>query len=166
MGVDGGRASWIRVLVCAALLWRCDEKKSHPDAAATDVQTPSTDPISYGPTAAAPCSPDGSVRECGRVYHTDGDYVYCSVGHSTCAGGKWGDCVGDHFVAKSAPGLRMSNAGLRFQALSGECTNACDPYCLQLQPVPEVTNSPGLVNADAGGVTLEWKEVTVTDLSN
>ncbi|HTV21488.1 MAG TPA: carboxypeptidase-like regulatory domain-containing protein, partial [Polyangiaceae bacterium] len=149
-----------------ALAWGCDKDNGRPEAASTDI-TPGGGPTDYGPVLAQACSPEGSVRECGRVYHTDGDYVYCSVGHSTCTDGAWGTCVGDRVVIKSSPSLRLSSAGLQFQAVESSCTNACDPYCLQIEKEPKTVSSPGIVPAaDAGGVTLEWKEITVDDLSN
>ena len=150
----------------ALLCFACDKNEARPAASRTDV-TSSGDVATYGPRPAQACAPEGSARECGRLHRTDGDYVHCSVGFSTCTNGVWGECVGDHFVVKSAPSLRMTSAGLRFTSLGQTaCTNACDPYCLQLeQQDPDGVNATGIVPADAGGVTLEKREITFTDTS-
>ena len=150
----------------ALLCFACDKGATRPAPMKTDV-TGSTSDTVYGPATAQICGPEGTTRECGRVHHTDGDYVHCSVGHATCTNGVWGECVGDHFVIKSAPALRMTSAGLRFTGLGQTaCTNACDPYCLQLEQLdPNSITGTGLTTADAGGVTLERREIQLTDLS-
>ncbi|MEY2937344.1 MAG: hypothetical protein RL033_8093, partial [Pseudomonadota bacterium] len=149
----------------------CSKDHERPKQAGNDTVQPSgavDDPTAEQPAIpqlpSEPCSTEAEVRECGRVYHTDGDYVTCSVGYQTCTLGAWGDCVGDHLVIKSAPSLRLTNAGLHFQSLdTAVCTNVCDPYCLQVSPDQSDVNASGIVAADAGGVTLEWRDIEVTD---
>src|SRR5262245_52415860 len=169
-GTSVRRRRWlypgIFVIGSWALAWGCDKDNGRPTRANTDVPASGGAAADYGPSLAQACSPEGNVRECGRVYHTDGDYVYCSVGHATCTNGVWGACVGDRVVIKSAPALRLSSAGLHLQALDSTCTNACDPYCLQIEKEPTTVSAPGIVTApDAGGVTLEYKEITLDDKS-
>ncbi len=114
-------------------------------------------PALFGPgTIGGSCSSEGSVVGCGRVDHVDGNYVTCAVGSSTCQGGVWSTCVGDHIVTKSNPSVRLTMSGLH--VLSGPttpaCTNICDPYCMSAQPDPGDVDAGGIIDADGGGITL------------
>jgi hypothetical protein len=153
--------------VLLALTTGCDKDAARPRPPSTASTGVGTDQPSYGPAARQPCTTEGEVKECGRVYTSNGDYLTCSVGHTTCVHEVWSACVGDHFVVKSIPALRLTSAGLKLMTLTGApCSNACDPYCVQLAPdataVSEVS-AEGIVAADGGGVTLELKEITVSD---
>jgi len=166
----GRSQPWLAAALLLVAAAGCGKDHKRPQAAGGgSVATSSDKPISspgqleYGPKPSDPCLSEGEVRECGRVYQTDGDYVTCSVGYQTCTTGAWGECIGDHLVIKSAPSLRLTSAGLRFQSMdTGTCTNACDPYCVQVAPDHTDVSAPGIVAADAGGVTLEWHDIEVT----
>lgn len=148
---------WAHGVLLLVLASGCDGKDRPTPVSSDEVTNPI--PTTYGPVAREACGPDGTVRECGQVHHTDGDYVTCSEGEATCVGGFWGDCVGDHFVVRSAESLRLTNTGPRLLSLSSStCANPCDPYCLQVAPEPSAVSGNGIVSTDAG-VTLEWREI-------
>ena len=113
-----------------------------------------------GPTDTS-CSVEGDVRDCGRVDHMNGNYVTCSVGHKECNGGHWTTCVGDHFLTKSLPGVRLDGTGVKVEAVTGlACANLCDPYC-ESQIGEQDVDAGGIVTIpDGGGVTLPLFEGT------
>jgi hypothetical protein len=74
-----------------------------------------------------PCAQEGATAECGSVHDTAGNYVTCSIGYSTCTGGTWGACIGNHLVTRSLPSLTLTTGGLRLQTTYPKCTNVCDP---------------------------------------
>ncbi len=80
------------------------------------------------PNDGCACGTPGQVVECGKVHSRQGDYVTCSMGTRECgADSKWGTCVGDTIVVKSA-GLVHTKALQDAGAACG-AVNACDPYC-------------------------------------
>ena len=119
-----------------------------------------------GPSSAgSACSTEGQVEACGRVERAFGNYVTCSEGHATCAGGKWGVCIGDHFVTKTLANVRLTQAGVTVLANSPvACTNICDPYCASQQATESDVDAGGTTLADGGGLTLAETDGGVTIL--
>jgi len=52
------------------------------------------------PEPGCACTQTGAVGECGKVIQHNGDYVTCSMGHTTCNGATWSACAGDRMVMK------------------------------------------------------------------
>jgi hypothetical protein len=103
------------------------------------------------PAAGCPCSHPGDVAECGEIKTQSGEYITCSIGHTTCAGSKWGACMGDHIVVKSMPGPSM---GLHIESASGSCASPCDPECTK--------TTEGASDVDASGVAVSDGGVSIT----
>src|SRR5450432_4023023 len=119
----------------------------------------------FGPGAiGGACTTEGAVEDCGRVEHTDGNYVTCSLGHSTCQGGVWSACLGDHIVTKSLPNVRLTSKGVHVLAgpTTPACSNVCDPYCMSSEPDPVDVDAGGIAAADGGGVTLLMNDAGAT----
>ncbi|HMA91194.1 MAG TPA: hypothetical protein VKP30_00850, partial [Polyangiaceae bacterium] len=94
-----------------------------------------------------PCPNQGEQYACGTINRSDGDYVTCSEGLSTCANGTWGPCIGDRVVERSVQSLTLKRgSGLRWMGQPSACTNVCDPFC-------SVVSSETTDAADAGGIT-------------
>src|SRR5689334_1450626 len=88
---------------------------------------PPVDPCLSPGHAGCACDEVGAVAECGKVVQRNGDYVTCSMGRSTCDGQAWGECIGDHIVAKSLPGMALGANGRKILGTPVTCTNVCDP---------------------------------------
>ncbi len=102
------------------------------------------------PNKGCACETEGRVVDCGQVERVSGDYVSCSMGVRSCAGGEWGACVGD-----SVSTMRVAAGGLRTQALGTgiNCPdNPCDPYCRVVVDSPDGLPLPdgGALSSDGG----------------
>ena len=115
------------------------------------------------PEQGCPCSSDGATVGCGTVDIDTGDYVGCTEGTRTCAGGTWGACVGDVHVFKSLH--PQSGDGIvkhyNLQGTPGTdagvcASNPCDPTCTSYtgDNSTGVDGGLGLAPDDAGGWTL------------
>jgi hypothetical protein len=142
-------------LLLMVAFWGCSTKK-HPTLA--DGYDPTG--VDWGQNQ--PCSAEGELKRCGRVEHTDGNYVTCSEGHTTCVHGKWSPCVGDHFTTKSLPNARLTRDGFSLLGTTGSCGNLCDPSCVSTTPDPTEVTAPGVTLADGGGITLEESDAGLT----
>jgi hypothetical protein len=97
------------------------------------------------------CDAAGEVAECGQLLRTDGDYETCSMGHSTCTGGRWGECQGDHIVTASVRSASLGSGGVKLLGTSSGCA-PCNPYCRVATPDLD-GGAAGLVAVD-GGLSL------------
>src|SRR5712671_113507 len=128
----------------APSVYNPSDPQSRPDSAKIDTCTGSGQP-------GCPCDETGAVVECGKVIERSGDYVTCSMGRTTCIGQSgqsqtWGECLGDHIVAQSVPGLALAG-GRRILSTKTSCANVCDPNACS-----SLVNSSS--DVDAGGFNL------------
>ncbi len=108
------------------------------------------------PNTGCPCSPEGQKVACGTVEMRSGNYVTCSEGTRTCAGGSWGLCVGEFVMTKSLP----STSGIRVQTLNAATTcvnDPCDPACMTF-----VDDPSGLDAGVDSGLTITDASVSLT----
>jgi len=117
-----------------------------------DVVTPPPDDPCLTPGhLGCACDETGAMIECGKVVQRNGDYVTCSMGRSTCDGEMWGECIGDHIVAKSVPGLTLGASGRKILGTPVNCTNVCDPNdCKSIVNTGKDVDAGGLTITDAG----------------
>jgi hypothetical protein len=98
-----------------------------------------------------PCDAPGITVSCGQVERRSGDYVACSEGTQTChANGRWGACIGDGVVTRTAPatGLHAASLGNAAQVCDG---NPCDPFCKAYNDTPSGLDAgAGFAVTDAG----------------
>lgn len=151
------RAFFATVVALATFLFAMTACKSRPDA--TDESSSDYPANANGlgactpGTEGCPCDKEQAISECGRVHQVSGHYVTCSVGRSTCTGGKWGACVGDRVVTKSLPNLSLGATGVHVQSKVVPCTNLCDPYCTGLASSANDVDAGGF-QAAGEGITL------------
>jgi hypothetical protein len=153
------------VAVAASTFVACKQDKEHPampvDPGGTgggheDASTPPpVDPCLTPGHAGCACDETGAVTECGKVIQRSGDYVTCSIGRSTCDGQTWGECIGDHIVAKSWPGMALGASGRKILGTPVNCTNVCNP-----NDCKSVVNTGK--DVDSGGVTITDAGVSIT----
>jgi hypothetical protein len=73
------------------------------------------------------------------------------VGRSTCDGEKWGECFGDHIVAKSLPGMALGMTGRKILGTPVNCANVCNPNdCKSVVNTGKDVDSGGLTVTDSG----------------
>jgi hypothetical protein len=112
------------------------------------------------PNQGCECQDEGQIVECGQVERVSGDYVSCSMGHRTCADGKWGACIGDSITTQQLARGKQRTQGLG-SGMDCAAANPCDPFC-RFQ-VDDGTNLPlpdaGGLAADGNGVRLVPREV-------
>jgi hypothetical protein len=157
---EGGRG---RALIAAALTvlalaltGACGTNDAVHSAGPPGVVSGPTGQNACGPgSAGCGCPKDGATASCGRVESKSGNYVTCSVGYSTCVGGVWGPCIGDHLVTQSIPNVALSTSGIHVLSQPVACTNVCDPNgCAATQADPGDVDAAGLVPGGDGGLTL------------
>lgn len=102
------------------------------------------------------CEHSGEQYACGSVKRTDGDFVTCAEGLSTCVDGKWGPCQGDRVVTRSVQSLTLrKGAGVHLMNVTTACTNVCDPFCgLVSSDASDAVGAVGITQGPDGGVTL------------
>lgn len=101
-----------------------------------------------------PCGEPGKVVDCGQIMHEAGSYVTCSMGRSTCVGGRWGACTGDRIVTKSV-GVALDGAGIRPLARAIPCENPCNPNeCNAHEGGPDDVTDSEFTVQDGGGIGL------------
>jgi hypothetical protein len=81
------------------------------------------------PSDGCPCAAEGEIIDCGRTTRRSGDYLTCSMGQRTCAGGLWGACIGDRISEIAAPADGVGTKGLA--PAPTKCLDPCDPFCVQ-----------------------------------
>lgn len=103
------------------------------------------------PTKGCACPTEGATADCGSVERIEGSYVSCSMGHTTCAAGAWGECIGTQISTHTLP---MSTQGLGVPA---KCVgNPCDPDCMVVTDSTDGGIDAGaLVVDDSGGISLQ-----------
>jgi hypothetical protein len=101
-----------------------------------------------------PCDQAGATIECGKVISHEGDYVTCSMGRTSCIGGKWAACEGDRILTKSVDVNLTAAGSVHTTAHAVPCTNACDPNNCQ-------STSSDLTDVDAAGIQLGGGGVTL-----
>ncbi len=159
----GGRwRRWARGLLFAVVAAACGSDR--PAGISESTYTPPTfiggscNPGNSG----CPCSVAGDTAACGELVSTNGSYVTCSNGKSTCDGNKWGPCVGNKIVVQSLTGLNLYGGDIRFQMspplacqLPDGGTNYCDPNpgCTALRGSPSDVDAAGL-NISDGGISI------------
>jgi len=119
----------------------------HEDASTPPPPDPCLSPGYFG----CACDETGAIAECGKVVTRNGDYVTCSMGRSTCDGESWGECIGDHIVAKSLPGHMLGASGRQILGTPVNCANICDPNdCKSVVNTGKDVEAGGLTITDAG----------------
>jgi hypothetical protein len=114
--------------------------------------------------AGCPCTSTGESAACGDLVEKSGDYVTCSLGHSTCDGSSWGPCVAHDLVIKSVHATSLGSGGLHFDTVTLQCgdagadggaLNPCDPNpgCGDVIGQPSDVDANG-VKVTPGGITL------------
>jgi hypothetical protein len=127
------------------------------------------------PNQGCPCSTAGQVVACGEVVTRAGNFVTCSEGNRTCAGGTWGACVGSTIHKKSAApiggggggGLRPEGLGMSTTDAGVCVNNPCDPECNTFinDPSGLDAGAESGLNITDSGVTLNGTAVTITACS-
>lgn len=146
-GVAGGAI--VATVVAAA----CSDRPASVDSNGVINNRP-TGTTCNPPSEGCACDTTGATIACGEVVSHQGDYVSCSEGKRTCTGTKWGACVGDHILYRSAgPIGDLRPLGLGGQ---GACTdNPCDPNCQVITDTGGGLDAgSGLTISPDGGVTL------------
>ncbi|MBL8605668.1 MAG: hypothetical protein JNL38_00045 [Myxococcales bacterium] len=138
----------------AAIFFACGTNGADPMNGGNSSGAPSVDRCAT-PNDGCACATPGQVVECGKVQSRHGDYVTCSMGTRECGGdGKWGACVGNTVVTKSA-GLIHTKALQDGGAACAPGVNDCDPYCNSYTDTGNgVPVGGGLGLADGGIVVI------------
>ncbi|HTB77741.1 MAG TPA: hypothetical protein VK762_31065 [Polyangiaceae bacterium] len=145
------------IVLALASMGACDSNDAVHGLGPTGARSSGTGPGACGPGAAGcACPKDGAAVSCGQVESKSGNYVTCSVGHSTCVGGTWGPCIGNHLVTRSMPNVALSITGVHVLSQPVACTNVCDPNgCMATQADPGDVDAAGVTITGDGGVTLQ-----------
>ncbi len=126
----------------------CDAGR--PGELGSGTVAPALDTTCARPNSGCGCSPEGATTNCGGVKKVYGDYITCSIGHMTCASGRWGACSEETVTTQSAPTLHLNDLGS-----NSDCTsrNPCDPHCQDFTDSPTGIDAgvdSGLALTDAG----------------
>jgi hypothetical protein len=159
------RAAWIGIplgLVGAVLFLACGAER--PDGAGGDLTPNGFGASCETPNEGCECIEPGKTVECGVVKHSSTDgFVACSMGHRTCAAGRWRACIGETdvvrprtFAAGGGPiGTLALGAGAKCGAGGGGPANPCDPYCNAFVDDPAgLVLEGGLVVTADGGLSI------------
>ncbi len=145
------------IVLGLASMGACGTNEAVHGLGPTGQRSSGTEPSACGPgSPGCECPKDGATASCGRVESKSGNYVTCSVGYSTCTGGSWGPCIGNHLVTKSMPNVALSISGIHVLSQPIACTNVCDPKgCMATQGDPGDVDAAGFMLGDDGSVTLQ-----------
>jgi hypothetical protein len=103
-----------------------------------------------------PCDVPSDQHLCGKLVRTEGDYVTCSEGLSTCENGAWGVCEGEQLVTRTVQSVTLQRGGAsRLMNAQSTCNDPCDPYCgLVTSDALDAVDAGGIKATPTGGVSL------------
>ncbi len=140
----------ITLIVAGGIVACSTDDRPAPGGSAAVIQTPSGGCNEANPEVGCACKTEGADAECGSVHQVVDSKVVCSIGRTTCASGKWGECKPERIITKSLSSIHLAGYGD-----ASACADPCTPGCTTTTDTPPgIALPPGLTSDAGNGITI------------